>query len=262
MIPRFNGKPATIRVRLRAYLAAILRKGTRTYSINFAKLAKSFGCSQRAVEKALRQLRDEPRTFIFKTVRVGRVYVATVSDRTRLQEGSFSYGKKKSNNTAQAPHLTSPASSSGWRTNLPAPAKILALAAWIASRELSKAHKGASRIHFRRAHAFNFAAAALHAGHAREDIVTAYHRAVRDVCEDLANLPADIRWEPSSAIRIARRRLADGIEVARRVAIRRASLAKGRDVIGHGGTELLHQLGAVISAGIPDDNDSVWEAAA
>jgi hypothetical protein len=255
MSRRFSGKPASVLVRLTAYLRTVLGRGVRTYPLNFDKLAKSFGCTRRAVEYAMQKLRAAPGNFIFRTVRVGSVYVATVSERNRIQDGSFSYGKKNNHNTPPAASGFKN-STSAWRTDLPPSAKILSLAAWLARHELGKAHRAKSRTMFRFAHAYNFAATSLHAGHARTDIVKAYRQALRDIDVDLAHLPQGTVWEPSSLIRLARRRLADGLNTPERVAFRRRVL---RSTEKQDQSKFISRLGSLIGSRLVDDEESAWQ---
>jgi hypothetical protein len=171
---------------------------------------------------AVKKLRAGDR-FKFRTVRVGRSYAVQVSDRNPCIKGVFSLKRKKEipNTTPQAARAFQ--KSSGW-VSKPVPRRIQALAGWIARRELAPTHRRESRTMFRVAHGLNFAAEALHQGHARADIVEAYRYALRSVDVDLAHLPTAVRWEPSSLVRLARRRLADGLSAAQRVAIRRRAL--------------------------------------
>lgn len=214
--------PVAVCIRLNAYLLAVFAKGTRVYTIDFDALSRSFKCTRRTVEMAVAKVRSGDR-FIFRTVRVGRSYAVQVSDRNPCIKGVFLLTKKKEipNTTPQPARALE--KSSGW-VSKPAPRRIQALAAWLARHELAKIHRAGARTMFRIGHALNFAVDALHAGHARADITDAYRYALRSVDADLAHLPPAVRWEPSSLIKLARRRLADGLTAAARVSIRRAAL--------------------------------------
>lgn len=223
---RTQGAP--IKNRLKAYLLVIFQKGTRWFSVNFDRLAKSFQCSRRAVEMAVAEVRESGR-FIFQTVRVGRSFCVRVSDRNpQPLTGVFSYGKKRiQSNTARRPAQNfekfsesgTARTPGGWEKK-PTPTKILRLAAWIARHELGKIHRKASRTLFRTQHAANFCAEALHAGHGRADVVSSYEYALNSIDSELAHLPPAVRWEPSSLVKLAKRRLADGMTNAARVAAR------------------------------------------
>lgn len=228
--PRFRAKRtqgAPVTNRLKAYLLAIFAKGTRWFSVNFDRLAKSFQCSRRAVEMAVSSIRKSAR-FIFQTVRVGRSFCVRVSDRNpQPYTGVFATQKRIQNNTARRPAQYFEKSSEagtvrtpgGWEKK-PTPTKILRLAAWIARNELGRIHRSASRTLFRTAHAANYCAEALHAGHGRADVVSSYEYALRSVDSELAHLPPAVRWEPSSLVKLAKRRLSDGMTAGARVAAR------------------------------------------
>jgi hypothetical protein len=220
---RRNRSSATINVRLIAYLSAVFAKGTRVFIVDFDALARSFKCTRRTVEMAVKKVREAGR-FVFRTVRAGRSYVVQVSDRNPCIKGVFLLTKKKEiqNNTARPAALDLKKSSS-WISK-PAPRPIQALAGWLARNVLAREHRAASRTMFRFGHAYNFAVDALHAGHAKADLIDAWRYALRNVDSDLSNLPASIRWEPSSLVSLARRRLADGLSAACRVAQRRKAL--------------------------------------
>lgn len=218
---RVRRSSAPVCVRLNAYLLAVFAKGARVYTVDFDALARSFSCSRRTVEMAVAKLRTGDR-WKFQTVRVGRSYAVQVSDRNPSIKGVFLLKKKK-----EIPNTTPAArgfEKSSWVARATPPRRIQALAGWLARRELAPIHRRESRTLFRTGHALNFAADALHAGHARADIVDAYRYALRCVDAELAHLPAATRWEPSTLIKLARRRLADGLTTARRVALRRAAL--------------------------------------
>lgn len=228
--PRLRAKRtsgAPIKNRLKAYLIAIFAKGTRWFTVNFDRLAKSFQCSRRAVEMAVSSIRQSAR-FIFETVRVGRSFCVRVSDRNpHPSTGVFASQKRIQNNTARRPaqnfekfsEAGTARTPGGWEKK-PTPTKILRLAAWIARHELGKIHRAASRTLFRTQHAANFCAEALHAGHGRADVVSSYEYALRSIDSELAHLPPAVRWEPSSLVKLAKRRLADGMETGKRVAMR------------------------------------------
>lgn len=218
---RARRSSAPICVRLNAYLIAVFAKGTRVYTVDFDALARSFKCTRRTVEMAVKKVREGGR-FVFKTVRVGRSYAVQVSDRNPCIKGVFSLKRKKEiPNTTPAARVLE--KSSNW-VSKPAPRRIRALAGFIARNELGRLHRAATRTLFRLGHALNFATQALHAGHARADIVDAYRYALRSVDDELSHRPAGERWEPSSLVKLARRRLADGLSAAARVAIRRDAL--------------------------------------
>ncbi|WP_157836862.1 hypothetical protein [Geminisphaera colitermitum] len=217
--------------RLTAYLRAIFAKGTRFYRLDMDALARSFSCTKRTVENALVTVRESG-AFRFEKKRIGRsysvfcyplVFAARISDRNSPHLRGFCYAKKEYQNTA-APDLKK-SSQGGWQTDRKAPPRILALAAWFARNVLCRAHRSISRTMPRFAHAYRFAADALHAGFSRDAIADAYRYALRSIDDDLAHLPRSVRWEPSSLIRLARRRLVDGLSMAERVAIRRRALA-------------------------------------
>lgn len=221
-------KGAPVINRLKAYLLAIFQKGTRWYAVNFDKLAKSFQCSRRSVEIATATIRKSGR-FIFQTVRVGRSFCVRVSDRNpqpytgvfpqRKKEIQSNTARRPAQNFEKFPRAGFAQTFGGWKKKT-APAPILRLAAWIARNVLGRLHRNASRTLFRTQHAANYAAEALHAGHDRADVVSAYEYALRSVDSELAHLPPAIRWEPSSVVKLARRRLSDGLSDASRVAAR------------------------------------------
>ena len=223
---RVKRSSAPISVRLNAYLLAVFAKGTRVYTVDFDALARSFSCTRRTVEMAMKKVREAAR-FVFRTVRVGRSYAVQVSDRNPCIKGVFLLTKKKKiPNTAPQP-ARGLEKSSNW-VSKPAPRRVQALGAWLARHELAKIHRAGARTMFRVGHALNFATEALHAGHARADIADAYRYALRSVDADLSHLPPAVRWEPSSLVKLARRRLADGLTAARRVAMRYQALAISR----------------------------------
>ncbi len=223
---RTQGAP--VKNRLKGYLLAIFAKETRSYSVNFDRLAKAFSCSRRAVEMAVATLRAGDR-FNFQTVRAGRSFCVQISDRNPLpSSGVFSSEEKIiQNNTARRPAqffkkssgTASPQTSGGWEKKA-APAKILRLGAWIARHELGRIHRAGCRTLFRVPHAANFVSEALHDGHGRAEIVSAYEYALRSVDSDLEQIPPSVRWEPSTLVKLAKRRLADGLTCALRVANR------------------------------------------
>lgn len=225
---RTKRKRVPVIVRLTAYLSAIFRKGTRVYTVDFVTLARAFTCTKRTVESAVAALRKDER-FIFKTVRIGRSYAVQVSDRNASIKGVFSLPRKKEiqNNTGSCPVLSK--NSPRWISK-PPPRKILALAGFVARNVLGKLHRAESRTMFRFAHAYRFATDALHAGFGRDEIAEAYRYALRSVDDELAHLPRETRWEPSSLVRLARRRLRDGLDAGQRVRHRAALLRNaGRD---------------------------------
>ena len=218
--PRRKRSGSTVNVRLISYLSAVFAKGTRVYNVDFNALAKSFDCTRRTVEMAVKKVRDSGR-FFFKTIRAGRSYLVQVSDRNPSIRGVFILTNKKriQNNTERRPAQVFKKSSL-W-ADKPAPRPIQGLAGWLARNVLAPLHRAESRTMFRFGHAYNFAVSALHAGHSKADVADSWRYALRSVDSDLQNLPKEIRkFEPSSLVIIARRHLSDGLSAARRVSLR------------------------------------------
>ena len=217
--PRRKRSGSTVNIRLIAYLSAVFAKGTRVYNVDFNALAKSFDCTRRTVEMAVKKVRESGR-FIFKTIRSGRSYLVQVSGRNPSIKGVFLLTKKKriQNNTERQPAQVFKKSSL-WASK-PAPRRIQALAGWVCRKVLAPIHRAESRTMFRFGHAYNFAVAALHAGHSKADVADSWRYALRSVDSDLAHLPKSIRWEPSSLVIVARRHLSDGLSAPDRVSLR------------------------------------------
>ncbi len=210
-------------IRLKGYLRAVFDSGLPSWEFDFAAITRRTGMSRRTVERALAWLRENDLTFKFLKRRVGRSYAVRVSDRQKippfpphpLSPHGNSYGIKS--NTAGR------VSGQGPVSQPQASREINRLAGFVARRDLAPLHWDNCKVHFRFAHAFNFAAAALARGFAKAVIVAAYEAALIRRHRDATD--AGKIFEPSSTVTLARELLADRRTDLTRVRHRFAVLA-------------------------------------
>ncbi|MBI5692391.1 MAG: hypothetical protein HZC55_20100 [Verrucomicrobia bacterium] len=183
----------------------------RSYVVNFDLIAARLGVSRRSVERAVSTLRRRG-TFQWKTIRVGRSFAVTVSDRQPSNKGVFFASRKKEIKTPrrEAPDFKSAILPT--RPDLPPAGDYRDLAAWLARHPLALAHWDNCKVAWRFPHAFSFALDALKRGHPKSAIITAYtaalHRRHQDATDvDLNGSKVRAIWEPSSTVSLARTQL-------------------------------------------------------
>jgi hypothetical protein len=218
-------------IRLKGYLRAVFDSGLSSWEFDFGRIMRRTGMSRRTIERALAWLRENDADFKFLTRRVGRSYAVRVSDRQKrppfpphpLSPHGNSFGIDR--NTAGR------ISAKAANPKLQASREINRLAGFVARRDLAALHWDNCKVHFRFAHAFNFAAAALARGFDRRAIVRAYEAALLRRHRDATDLglnrgdPATVRFEPSSTVTLAKELLGDGLTDAVRVRHRLVLLA-------------------------------------
>jgi hypothetical protein len=224
---RRAGVPRAAR-RLAGYLRAVFAEGLASWDFDFGRVARGLAVSRRSVERALAWLRENDRTFNFLKRRVGRVWGVRVSLRQKAaplpRTPSPRCSDGESGNTAKARILAT----SG-KLSVAGARRLAGFAGYVARRDLAGLHYDNCKVHFRFAHAFNFALAALRRGFARKAIVRAYEAALlrrhRDATDCGLSQGGVVKFEPSSTVSLARTLLADGREDAERVADRLELLA-------------------------------------
>lgn len=218
---RRDGMPRAAR-RVAGYLRGVFSAGLASWDFRFDQVARGLGVSRRTVERALAWLREHCRDFKFSTRRVGRSYAVRVSARQKASPPSRALPPRcclrQSGNTQGRISATS------GKLSVAGARKLAGFAGFIARRDLAALHYDNCKVHFRFAHAFNFALAALRRGFAQRAIVQAYETALlrrhRDATDYGLSQGKAVKFEPSSTVSLARTLLADGREDAERIAAR------------------------------------------
>jgi hypothetical protein len=215
------------------YLAGVFRRGLRWWRLDFDLISRNTGMARRTVEWALAWIRRHWRErFVFRKLRVGRVFVVEVSDRnfapppTPPLRGGLRPKKKTETRRGGFGHKAAMHGPGGGR--------LARLAAFIARHELAQAHWDNCKVLFGFGHAFRFALRTLARGFDRKAIRRAYENALRRRHGDATDFglnsgaPVSVRWAPSSTVSLAESMLADGRADSERIAERLAALAPAK----------------------------------
>lgn len=216
---RRDGVPLGVR-RVAGYLRGVFSGGMASWDIRFDQVARGLGVSRRTVERALAWLRQHDREFKFLTRRVGRAWAVRVSLRQKKPPLSRTLSPRcRSKGTNQ--NATGRLSGQAGKLTTAGERKLARFAGFIARRDLAALHYDNCKVHFRFAHAFNFALGALRRGFARRVLVQAYEAALIRRHKDATDLGLSrggpVKFEPSSTVSLAASLLKDGRTDSERV---------------------------------------------